>query len=166
MAVGLRLAALISNQMLRCATSPDGVDGGGDKAGILRRPGPLLFLFQATALRVRPFCMESPKAAARKREERPEEAEEGEARRTSGKSGRTKVQPPPMPPPPYNHLTSSYCSFLDGCSGLFHLQLAALRHHAPACYHEYPRRPKTKKIYQICAALNRTLSLSFFYFIF
>lgn len=51
MAGGLGLAALISNQTLRCAapTSPDSVDGSGDKASILRRPGPLLFLFQATA---------------------------------------------------------------------------------------------------------------------
>ena len=70
----LHLALLICNQTLSLSpfptTSPDSVDGSWDKASILRWPRPLLVLFQATALRHRPFCMEHPKyGSSREREE-------------------------------------------------------------------------------------------------
>lgn len=104
MAGGLRLAALISNQTLRCAapTSPHSVDGSGHKASILRRPGPLLFLFQATALRLRPFCTESPKTAARKRERtgqrrlREDEWKKWEDQSATSPCAPTTLQPPDL----------------------------------------------------------------------
>lgn len=83
-------------------TSPDSVDGSWDKASILHRPRPLLVLFQATALRHRPFCMEYPKTAATEREE-----EEGaSSEEVWKKSGRRLCQGPncclslSLPPPP------------------------------------------------------------------
>lgn len=67
----LHSAPLICNQTLSLSsfptTSPDSVDGSWNKASILRCPRPLLVLFQASALRHRPFCMEHPKTAARER---------------------------------------------------------------------------------------------------
>lgn len=66
----LHLAPLICNQTLSLSSfptmSPDSVDGSWDKASILCCPRPLLVLFQASALRHRPFCMH-PKTAARER---------------------------------------------------------------------------------------------------
>ena len=62
----LHLASLTCNQTLSLSffatTSQDSVDGSWDKASILGRPRPFLVLFQATALRHRPFCMEHPEA--------------------------------------------------------------------------------------------------------
>lgn len=151
--------------------SPDSVDGNWDKASILRRPGLLLVLFQATALRHRPFCMERTKTAAgERRMERVRGGRGGEAReagegRCVEKSGRRLFEGPkllsiphlpqqPSPPLPHTpHPNPSYCcSFLslDGTrpvpKNLLHCSATPNLWHCEKIWSIMPLRPgKTRR---------------------
>lgn len=138
------LAQLICNQTLSLSSfptmSPDSVDGSWDKASILYCPRSLLVLFQASALRHRPFCMEHPKTAVRERtggRSKYWEGRGGEARGGVEKvgggfvDGQTAFSIPSLP-----SLPSSCCCFLslDCTPGPFAsnmLQCSATPHLAP-----------------------------------
>lgn len=96
------------------------VDGSRDKARILSHPRHLLVLFQATALRHRPFCLEHPKL------EESEQAslEEKEVRQRGGveKVGGGFVKGLTVVSPCCPHYLPSSCSSflpLDGTPDLF-----------------------------------------------